>query len=222
MQNSQISWQVETQGQIYEAEFEELKQWIAEGAVLSSDKVKRGDLRWLPVEKVPELNSFFNSNDFNDASSDIAAANNSAANGEADQNQPASEDLIEEAVWETNGEKVCYLHKEAEAVYACAICKKLLCKACPNSYGGNVKLCPLCGSLCRSADEPHDARKAIGAVSKPYLKVEKSLNGSEKENRSEFQISGFQKAFSESLRDIKNLSLKIVSFIFSRPSKKRR
>lgn len=48
-------WQVEVQGQIYVADFEELKQWIAEGAVLPSDRVKRGELRWLAAEKVPEL-----------------------------------------------------------------------------------------------------------------------------------------------------------------------
>lgn len=58
MENLQTNWQVETQGQIYEAEFEELKQWISEGAVIASDKVKRGNLRWLPVEKVPELFEF--------------------------------------------------------------------------------------------------------------------------------------------------------------------
>jgi hypothetical protein len=53
-------WQVEVNGQIYEANFEELTQWIAEGALLPQDKVKRGNLRWLEAGKIPTLYGFFN------------------------------------------------------------------------------------------------------------------------------------------------------------------
>lgn len=52
MQNSLGKWQVQAQGQIYEVEFEALKQWIDEGAVLPSDTVRQGDSSWQPVEKV--------------------------------------------------------------------------------------------------------------------------------------------------------------------------
>ncbi len=45
MQGTQNNWQVKAQGKIYEAEYEELKQWIAEGAILLSNQVKRGNLR---------------------------------------------------------------------------------------------------------------------------------------------------------------------------------
>ena len=55
MQNIQKTWQIEVQGQIYEADLEELKQWITEGSVLHSDKERSGSLRWLPAEKVPAL-----------------------------------------------------------------------------------------------------------------------------------------------------------------------
>jgi hypothetical protein len=57
--NQQEIWQVEVQGQIYEANFEELTVWIAEGALLREDKVRRGNLRWLEAGKIPALYGFF-------------------------------------------------------------------------------------------------------------------------------------------------------------------
>ncbi len=195
MRNSKINWQVETQGQIYEANFEELKQWIVEGAVLSSDKVKRGDLRWLTVEKVPELYKYFKSDDFVFATSEIFDARSGAESAKTVQPLSAPEDSTEEAVWEIGGEKVCYLHKDAEAVYACVICKKMLCKICPNSYGGKVKICPLCGSLCRPVDERLDECKSIGAINKPYYKTDESLNDSESSNYTGFRLTDFIKSF---------------------------
>ena len=45
--NSHNTWQVFAQDRIFEAEYEELIQWIKEGAVLPEDKVRRGNLRWL-------------------------------------------------------------------------------------------------------------------------------------------------------------------------------
>ncbi|HEX8286890.1 MAG TPA: hypothetical protein VF556_02785 [Pyrinomonadaceae bacterium] len=53
-------WQVDVNGQIYEAGFEELGQWILEGALLRQDKVRRGSLRWIEAQKVPGLIKYFN------------------------------------------------------------------------------------------------------------------------------------------------------------------
>jgi hypothetical protein len=53
-------WQANVNGQIYEANFEELTMWIAEGALLPLDKVRRGNLRWLEAVKIPSLYGFFN------------------------------------------------------------------------------------------------------------------------------------------------------------------
>lgn len=58
--DSEEKWQVEVGGQIYEASFEELAQWIDEGALLPLDKVRRGNLRWIEAQKVPGLRTFFN------------------------------------------------------------------------------------------------------------------------------------------------------------------
>jgi hypothetical protein len=56
-------WQVDAGGQIYEARFEEMAQWIFEGSLLPQDMVKRGNLRWIEARKVPALLNFFNARD---------------------------------------------------------------------------------------------------------------------------------------------------------------
>jgi hypothetical protein len=53
-------WQVDVNGQIYEASFAELTEWINEGSLLPGDRVRRGNLRWLDAIKVPALYGFFN------------------------------------------------------------------------------------------------------------------------------------------------------------------
>jgi len=53
-------WQIDAGGQIYEARFEEIAQWVFEGSLLPQDMVKRGNLRWIEARKVPALLKFFN------------------------------------------------------------------------------------------------------------------------------------------------------------------
>ncbi|HVE59704.1 MAG TPA: hypothetical protein VNB22_23030 [Pyrinomonadaceae bacterium] len=53
-------WQIDAGGQIYEARFEEMAQWVFEGSLLPQDMVKRGNLRWIEARKVPALLKFFN------------------------------------------------------------------------------------------------------------------------------------------------------------------
>ncbi|MEP6903315.1 MAG: hypothetical protein ABJA66_16425 [Actinomycetota bacterium] len=53
-------WQIDVGGQIYEANFEIVTQWIFEGSLLPQDLVKRGNLRWIEAKKVPALLNFFN------------------------------------------------------------------------------------------------------------------------------------------------------------------
>ena len=161
MQDFLKEWQVEAQGEIYEADFEELKQWIAEGAILPSDRVKRGELRWLAAERVPELCNFFNSVELS---------------GDADNLKSECDDFHAQFAFENPEENksevvdktVCHLHKEAQTHYACDVCKHFFCKNCPKSFGGNVRICPLCDSLCRSVTEPVSVNKSVGAVNKPY------------------------------------------------------
>ncbi len=56
-------WQIDAGGQIYEASFEEMAQWIFEGSLLRQDMVKRGTLRWIEAHRVPALMQFFNAKD---------------------------------------------------------------------------------------------------------------------------------------------------------------
>src|SRR5690348_11638077 len=53
-------WQVEVNGQVYDAQFEELATWINDGALQPEDKVRRANLRWIEAQKVPALLRFFN------------------------------------------------------------------------------------------------------------------------------------------------------------------
>src|SRR5688572_25412138 len=52
-------WQVEVGGQVYEAPFGELPTWIDEGSLLPTDKVRKGNLRWIEARRVPTLTPFF-------------------------------------------------------------------------------------------------------------------------------------------------------------------
>ena len=56
-------WQIDAGGQIYEAKFEEMAQWVFEGSLLPQDMVRRGNLRWIEARKVPALLKFFNDRD---------------------------------------------------------------------------------------------------------------------------------------------------------------
>jgi hypothetical protein len=44
---------------------------------------------------------------------------------------------------------VCLIHPENEPSYYCDGCANLFCKGCPTSYGGTVKICPMCGAMCK-------------------------------------------------------------------------
>lgn len=60
MRDPNEAWQVDVNGQIYDTTFGELPGWIADNALTESDKVRRGELRWLEAGKVPALVPFFN------------------------------------------------------------------------------------------------------------------------------------------------------------------
>lgn len=209
-------WQVEVQGQIYVADFEELKQWIAEGAVLPSDRVKRGELRWLAAEKVPELHNLFDWESINNA-----ASHNDSATEFTDVQPPFATDMAEE-IPEWSTEKVCHLHGFSDAVYACDVCRKYFCKTCPKSYGGTVRLCPLCDSLCRAADEPVDEHKSVGAINKPYSRVDEITGKNGKQSQSDFQKSDITKAFVYPLKYLKNAVSDAKISISSHLNKNRR
>lgn len=143
-------WLVNARGRIFEASEDELKQWIAEGAVVGTDLVKRGHLRWLALEKVPALRPL------------LEAALNTEHECVASSRAPAAKYVSEQ-------DGLCYFHPDVEGVFACDVCAFVFCKACPKSFAGNIKICPLCDSLCRPAAEQKTS--AVGAMNRPYAQA---------------------------------------------------
>ncbi len=174
MTNESELWQVEVNNQIFEANIEELCQWIAEGALQPNDKVRHGNLRWLEANRVPTLLKFFNAkerglpfpvlqslvdavpsndnaqiNHENFLTSQSAAQINNAevAKKTSAENFAAASKSIGDS---TNN---CAIHASEKPLYVCEGCAAQFCKTCPKTYGSSVKICPLCGALCKSIEE---------------------------------------------------------------------
>ena len=175
-------WQAEVLGQIYDTNFIELAQWIDEGSLTPDDKVKRGNLRWIEARKVPMLIPFFNAKKLgieppiiHTSVTDGTVAESrkhSETENFADAAAAAGENLCAEAVktpaeftqtenvshFEDQNELLCVIHPESEAVFHCEICANNFCPQCPKSYGGSVKICPMCGAMCKKIGETDEKR----------------------------------------------------------------
>lgn len=162
-------WQVEVNGQIYEANFDELVEWIFDGAVLRQDRVRRGNLRWLEAGKIPKLVGFFNQKDLNMPPPTVPSVNQPVAASEPPSTSqtfnvnPADEPnfapdahfsesapVFDEPVQIAEVPHPCRQHPEAAPAFVCDDCAGQFCAACPKCYGGTVRTCPLCGGLCRA------------------------------------------------------------------------
>lgn len=159
--NAQENWQAEVNGQIYEASFEELAQWISEGAILRQDKVRRGNLRWLEAGKIPLLIEFFNAKEEGIAPPVITTTavqteqtfteTKTENNFETDNPNFINENNLN---WQASQQTsdFCAIHNELEAVFVCESCLNGFCRNCPKSFS-SVKICPFCGSMCKYAKE---------------------------------------------------------------------
>ena len=202
--NSPDVWQIEVNERIYDASFEEVIEWINEGAILPEDKIRRGNLRWIGAGKVPELYEYFQAANFREESSNSVVTSNSRSNEvytnfqvenfkkSTDQNNDLtqvsvnnlpqtinSSNFAKEVSIEENGLLeiiACSVHPELDPIYICEICNVLFCKTCPHSFGSSVKLCLECGGLCIPyVGQDRSAEKRIhGAVNKPYKRIEKT------------------------------------------------
>lgn len=174
MENLEKEWKVEAQGSIYEADFDELKQWIAESAVLPTDRVKRGNLRWLTVAKVPELQDLIVAYRFSTTQSDAVAADcdfnsQNTAEGVDDNDGPPM--ALEEYV----DPSICFNHPDLEVAFVCDVCERSFCTECPKSFNVTIKICSVCGSLCRSIKELDRKKRNVGALNKPYPTAEAEM-----------------------------------------------
>src|SRR4051794_29819376 len=48
-------WQLETHDGVYQADLLTLKQWVAEGIVQPTDRVRKGSLKWIEAGRAPSL-----------------------------------------------------------------------------------------------------------------------------------------------------------------------
>jgi hypothetical protein len=55
----------------------------------------------------------------------------------------------------------CSNHPAQAAAFICSGCNGSFCRSCPRSYGGNVKICPNCGAMCRSVKEVRESSAAV-------------------------------------------------------------
>ena len=165
-QNLQEIWQIEVGGQVYEAAFGELGEWIAEGSLQPEDKVRKNNLRWIEARKVPNLIPFFNAKE-QGTGMPVVVNTTDARSGEPESPEAEATVLSSDAVIavvedpspqsDTRSPSreldptCCAIHRDIPSLFVCEGCGSGFCKTCPKSYGGSVKICPTCGSMCRSA-----------------------------------------------------------------------
>jgi len=168
--NQNEIWQISVNDVLYETNFEELTQWISEGALMPKDKVRRGNLRWIEAGKVPLLYGFFNAKELG-ATPPVITTTKAGEPGSANINinQIVDSAQLKDPVSsianleQLSQNRFCILHSELEAQYFCPTCTNSFCGGCPKSIGGGFKNCPMCGALCESIVE---IKKELEAVQK--------------------------------------------------------
>lgn len=177
-QNPNEVWQVEVGGQVYEAPFAELGDWIGEGSLQPGDKVRKGNLRWVEARLVPGLIPFFNAKQqgkpipvmVSTTEMPVATAeipdsvvihSSQAINPATVSPDPVEHNIAVATAPEPVNPDFCSVHSDVPTVFLCDGCAKGFCKVCPKAFGGSVRLCPLCGAICRSRSEVAQKRIEI-------------------------------------------------------------
>lgn len=161
-------WQVEANGSTFDGTIEDLAAWISDGSVLRIDRVRKGNLRWIEAGKVPALLEFFNAKDASEPPPPVITTTKREVLGvpsrpaEFTNNQPT----------QTATEGACSVHTDAPARWKCDTCTSEFCKACPSSYGANVRICPFCGAMC----SPIETAAAVGVSARSVTRT-RSANG---------------------------------------------
>jgi hypothetical protein len=170
--NSEV-WQIESAGDVRDLSFDELTQCIAAGELLRIDRVKKSNLRWIEAGKVPALAEFFKGKDLNSSCEPVLTKNSGPSNVDvlgarativttaapSDERKgcasPKQSVFVGAAMspFSEPAAGVCAVHSDTPAAFVCGTCGSAFCKACPNSYGPTVKICPFCGAMCKSLAE---------------------------------------------------------------------
>jgi B-box zinc finger len=72
-------WQLMTHDGVYQADLPTLKQWVAEGLVLPTDKVRKGALNWIEAQRAPSLRRVFSGEEIPEPAQEAAASSSAAA-----------------------------------------------------------------------------------------------------------------------------------------------
>ena len=180
VENHQELWQIEVGGKTYEAVLAELPDWISEGSLLPSDKIRKGNLRWIEASKVPTLIPFFNAKEkgeplpiiqtYTEVKPDEtiipASANTSNLNSAHAESPklPVSSKPIEPTNKSHGDSNFCSRHAEVPSFYICGSCSNVFCKNCPKSYSGEVKICPSCDAFCLPIAQVNVSKKRASTI----------------------------------------------------------
>ena len=171
--NTNENWQVEVNGQVYQADLSELAEWIADGALQPEDKVRRGNLRWIEAKKVPKLTEFFNAkaNGLPPPAIVVSTTDGGSRTGvsevpctvlepvqnvafDADSIRPEPEKQLrvanDFAEQPARDPAFCINHNDRAASLVCLSCARSFCRECVKSFGSSVMICSACGGMCKS------------------------------------------------------------------------
>src|SRR5215510_10450964 len=142
MNSQEPIWQVNADGQIYEADLETLKRWIAEGRLLATDSVRKGVLNWIAANRAPALRGLFPESGplqpgpVQSPQVDTPLAPGAHSESVADHGSIAVE-AKPAAAPAPLGPSMCHNHSDRSATYSCRICGKTFCEDCPQSVGSS-------------------------------------------------------------------------------------
>ncbi|HQX56298.1 MAG TPA: hypothetical protein PLP07_10235 [Pyrinomonadaceae bacterium] len=149
-EQAQEQWQIETEGQVRDTSFAELTSWIEGRTLQRGDRVRKGNLRWIEAGRVPSLVSVFNAVEHGQPVPPVISTTKLEPTRLAPQNSVSRNIAAPQEV----AERVCSVHADALADFVCGTCHSEFCRACPNLYGGTVKICPFCGAMCSPIAAP--------------------------------------------------------------------
>ncbi len=149
-------WRVQTAEGLFETDLETLKQWIAEGSVLPTDKVSKGSLNWIEAGRAPMLKAGFAGERLtltavppHPPSPESPTPTQSIGKDPA-VIEPGADNfspLPTPAPTHFNSATSCHNHPDVAPAFVCRIDGELFCKECIKMVRG-ITLCPLCGDLC--------------------------------------------------------------------------
>ncbi|HEX6183564.1 MAG TPA: hypothetical protein VFZ44_06605 [Pyrinomonadaceae bacterium] len=163
-------WQVSTPDGVFQADLPTLKQWVAEGVVLPTDRVRKGSLNWIDAGRAPMLRRVFSGEERVEVAPPQPAQDEAHAapqNGAAapPQGQPdlglAGDDAPQSDFAQAPPAAgahalpyACHFHPAQAATLVCRMCSATFCRPCANRVGtSNVLLCALCGGFCDPLDK---------------------------------------------------------------------